>query len=653
MARLLKSSWIMVTLVLGLAGITPAMTPPGIVHDLTVRLDPSRHRLAAVDRLSVQHVRAGRLVFTLAAHLAVSRVEVDGKAADFSFDKGRLVFSLPSSGETHSIRIDYSGVFDDEIPADPINADNPGFGVTGTIDPKGTMLLAGARWYPHSIQEGTSSYNITVNAPAGVMAVTAGRPLGHATENGRAISRWRVAAPLRGLPLVAGPYTIATRRFGNVVAATYFTEPLQHLSEDYLSAVGRYLKLYGELFGPYPFDQFAVVENAFPTGYGFPSFTLMGRRVLQLPFIIHTSLGHEIAHCWWGNGVLVDPSQGNWSEGLTTYVADYLYKERRGQGLAYRRQWLRNYASLVHSLRDIYARYRFRAITWSDFQDVFEARAEMDLALFFKQWVFRAGAPKLAFSPIRVTESQQGFEISGSVRQEPPYFDLPLDVALETDREGTVQRIEVTGAQTPFTFTSSGQPKKLTADPEVNVFRRLAPQEVPPTVNSIKGAASVNVVVSDDLGPSAIKLARRLAAAMGLSRARIGREATFDRKAMRDHDLLFVGLPVSKEGLPAGDDQFATTPDGFILKGETFNGDGASFFGVFRHPANEARMAALFIPGQLDLARSVSTKIPHYGKYSYLVFNETRNKVKGTWSIKDSPLSVQWLTDTRPDRRRQ
>ena len=93
----------------------------------------------------------------------------------------------------------------------------------------------------------------------------------------------------------------------------------------------RYIALYEELIGPYPFQQFSIVENFFPTGYGFPSYTLLGSTVIRLPFIIETSLGHEIAHCWWGNGVLVDDRQGNWCEGLTTYLADYLYKERTSE----------------------------------------------------------------------------------------------------------------------------------------------------------------------------------------------------------------------------------------------------------------------------------------------------------------------------------
>ena len=89
----------------------------------------------------------------------------------------------------------------------------------------------------------------------------------------------------------------------------------------------RHIDRYEALHGPYPFEKFAVVENFFPTGYGFPSFTLLGSRVLRLPFIPDTSLRHEVAHCWWGNGVFVDAAGGNWCEGLTTYVADYLAKE--------------------------------------------------------------------------------------------------------------------------------------------------------------------------------------------------------------------------------------------------------------------------------------------------------------------------------------
>jgi hypothetical protein len=79
-----------------------------------------------------------------------------------------------------------------------------------------------------------------------------------------------------------------------------------------------------------------------------PTLTYLGIDVLRLPFIRSTSLGHEVLHNWWGNGVYPDYARGNWSEGLTTFMADYAYREREGgeAATAARLAWLRDYASM-------------------------------------------------------------------------------------------------------------------------------------------------------------------------------------------------------------------------------------------------------------------------------------------------------------------
>lgn len=674
----------MAVILLG-AGMCAAAPPPLIRHDLTVRLEPIQQMLLATDIVTIPPLEVSHLVFELAGHLAVKELTLNGLAAGFTFKNGRLRIPWASTALGGRLRIVYGGTFNDDVPHAPLNTDNPGFGVTGTISPEGIMLLAGAKWYPMA-QNARSVYNLTVHAPKGVVAVSSGLALGHVTENGRTISRWKVEQPLRGMPLVAGAYQVATRRFGRVDAATYFSAPLQQLSDAYLDAVGRYLQLYEKLFGPYPFGQFAVVENFFPTGYGFPSFTLLGRRVLQLPFIIDTSLGHEIAHCWWGNGVLVDPSQGNWSEGLTTYVSDYLYKERRDEGRAHRLQWLRNYAGLVNAsndfpvsrfsgrvdpatkvvgydkaamvfhmlrqtvgedvfwstLREIYSRHLFKAISWSDFQAAFEDRSKISLARFFRQWVFRPGAPRLSLSNVTATAAPQGFEVSGMVVQEKPYFDLRLDLVLSTDDDPVSHSLNVSGAQTPFSISVAGRPKELQADPDVHLFRRLWPEEVPPSINTIKGAPAVTVVVAENLDSKGLTIARRLSAALGLRNARIGMEGDFTNRELDRRDLLFVGKPCDRRWFPDDDHQFAVTPDAFALKGRVYGSHRESFFGVFSHPDCKASAVALFIPASLSIAKSLAVKIPHYGKYSYLVFADTRNQVKGTWAVTNSPMVVRW-----------
>jgi len=663
---------------------------PALRHQLTITLDPAGHRLDAEDRIEFSGPEFSQIEFHLADHLTIQRVLVNGIKTRYAFDAGRLRIMLPPEQALYQLQIDYGGRFDDPVPDEPLNTDNPGFGVTGTIQARGIMLLDGAGWYPET--EGlTQTFDLTVNAPEGMVAVTSGNPLGHVTQKGRTLSRWSVDKDLRGLSLVAGPYQVTTRKFGGITAATYFTQPLQHLSNDYLEATGRYLQLYEKLFGAYAFSQFAVVENFFPTGYGFASFTLMGRQVLQLPFIIHTSLGHEIAHCWWGNGVLVDPSQGNWSEGLTTYVADYLYKERRGEGQDQRLQWLRDYAGLVNAkndfplssftgrmdpatrtvgydkgamvfhmlrqalgdadfwqgLRDIYARRRFEAITWSDIRKAFEKRSGHSLSRFFKQWVFKAGAPELSLLQVTVKPARNRFTVNGYIKQAAPYFDLNLELALQTESETARQTVAIVGGQTAFSMLVSGRPQQLTLDPHVNIFRRLAPEELPPTINTIKGSASVCAVVAQGQGPGGLETAGRLIRSLGLEGVPFGMENGFSNKDLAGKDLILVGLPSHRIWRPDQGDRFKVTAEGFILNGHTYSDPMMSFFGVFTTGSGNARSVALFLPADASLAKTISAKITHYGKYSYLVFNASNNRVKGTWKANQSPLTVRW-TKKRP-----
>jgi len=332
-------------------------------HNLRIELVPVEMKLIGRDDITIKTDDTAILAFRISENLTQIQVIVDNEPRNFEFNSGRLLLHLKPHEQSAELQMTilYSGIFDDPVPVRPLNTDNPGYGVTGTISPKGSFLLAGAGWYPELISS-RAIYRVTVNAPAGLIAVTAGRSRGHSTENGKTISIWEVDYPVRGLTLSVARYVVEEKSVGKVTAATYLLPQNQDLAASYLGATAGYIALFSDLFGPYPFEKFAVVENFFPTGFGFPSYTLMGGTVLRLPFIVHTSLGHEIAHCWWGNGVYVDYDTGNWSEGLTSYVADYLFKEMKSEKAALdaRRQWLRNFATLVRPDND-FALNRFQS----------------------------------------------------------------------------------------------------------------------------------------------------------------------------------------------------------------------------------------------------------------------------------------------------
>ena len=667
-------------------------TPVGAVsvhHELKISLDLDNSRLTGVDVMNIQPEGINELVFSLTNAATNVRVSINGKPETFKRRPQGISLALTDEQRTGIIQvaISYGAVFDDPVPIRPVNTDNPGFGVTGTIQEKGAFLLAGAGWYPH-VDARKATYSLNVEAPEGIVAVTAGRSLGRKTENGKTVSLWEVDRPVRGLSLSAGRYTVTEKTIGNVTAATYFFAESQHLSEQYLDAVGGYIRLYEDLFGLYPFAKFAIVENYFPTGYGFPSYTLLGSRVLRLPFIVRTSLGHEIAHCWWGNGVYVDYAKGNWSEGLTTYVADYLYQEMASsqKAHAYRQQLLRNYATLVDpttdfalqyftsrtnratkaigydkgamvfhmirrrigddafwaALKDVFADHLFDTISWDKFRKAFERHGKVNLEGFFAQSIERSGAPKLSFDQLDLTDQNDRFLVSGRVAQVRPYYDLTANLKLTSGSRVITKRIRISGKETDFELFSNFRPEVLILDPDTDIFRKLASSEIPLAVNSLKGADTVLAVLADGREDELSDAADILVRALGLKHVKTVPENRLNRQLIDGNDLIFIGRPRNDEYLKGLGIGTRLDQNFFELHGRRFSNPDDTFFGVFNHPTRSNRSAALFFPLSSRFADIVARKITHYGKYSYLIFQGAKNQMKGTWPVTESPLIYSW-----------
>ncbi len=656
-------------------------------------------------------------------------------------------------------------------------------------------------------------FNLEVSAPLGIYAVTAGELMGHEDRGAISISRWKTGPIGQGLSLSAGRYIVRSTARGDepslcsdsrltsqqasdassstsdlsrgrasaqpgsggspprgdsgeggrsgqpgsrphrqVPVYTYFTSENDALSETYLNAAVKHIEFYERLHGPYPFPKFAIVENFFPTGYGFPSYTLLGGSVLKLPFIPETSLRHEIAHSWWGNGVLVDYASGNWCEGLTAYVADYLSQEISSAADArlYRQQILQEYATLAasgedfplrlfegrsspatkavgygkaafvfhmirqklgdnafwKSLRQIYKERLFARTSWEDFRDVFVRTGGWDpreAKEFFDRWVARSGAPVLKLQDVQLKSDASGWQATGSIDQDPPWYDLDITVALKISPAQRLDtRIGIKGGSTVFDIRSprtgsalkpsaaptargdepslcsdsrltsqqasdassstsdlsrgrasaqsgsggSPPPQKVIVDPDVNTFRLLDPEEVPCTVNSVKGSKSLTAVLGDGSPREAVKAFKLLLEGLGHADAPITSEKEAEVKMSKERDFLFFGLPQS-EKLKSF---FSSSPEDVMLSSEKFSLKGFSgadcLFLVFNESKRGTGITALFLPVSGTSADSVLTaarKITHYGKYSYLAFSHGVIQQKGVWEVLRSPLQFDFI----------
>jgi len=646
--------------------------------------------LTGRDAMNIRIDDRHKLVFALSERVTQLGVEVDGKPHTFKFTNSELEVPLEPDERRRTVEvvITYVAVFNDPVPTHPLNTDNPGLGVLASITESGTFLLAGAGWYPDLIDGRDTFPRLRVKAPAGILAVTAGLSLGHTTQDGATVSEWRIDNPLRGLALSAAAYQVREQNVGDVVAATYFLPGNQDLAPAYLDAIAKYVRLYSDMFGPYPFQKFAVVENFFPTGYGFPSYTLLGSTVLRLPFILSTSLGHEIAHCWWGNGVYVDYEHGNWSEALTTYVSDYLYQEQESPSAArdYRLQALRNYATLVPpakdfplsrfasrvdpatkavgydkgmmvfhmlrraigeqefwgALRDIYRERLFQTTAWDDLRIAFERRSRRSLEAFFDQWVNRKGAPRIHLADIQRERTPAGWRVTGRLAQEKPFFDTGFELSVETASQPFSRHVELSTESTPFDFAVDSEPTQIIVDPDDHMLRRLGPSEIPPTVNTLKSSPATLLVVCGTLDANRKGLADILANSLGLRNYSVVAETDVDPSRFQEQDVILVGYPREKEWLRTAPAPLHLEKDGFSVAGAHDVDTSDTFFGVFTHPYRSSRVLAVLLTRPSREAESIAAKITHYGRFSYLIFRDSQNRDQGSWESTDSPVRHRW-----------
>ncbi|MDX1812308.1 MAG: M1 family aminopeptidase, partial [Gammaproteobacteria bacterium] len=306
----------------------------------------------------------------------------------------------------------------------------------GLIDDIGVYLAGESAWYPRFNNE-LVTFTLSVKLPVKWSSVSQGARIYQENEAQYHLDTWQEKSPQDDIYLVAYSFAENSMRVGDVEVMTFLRTPDEALSQRYLGISSQYISMYETLLGKFPYSKFALVENFWESGYGMPSFTLLGESVVRLPFIIYTSYPHELLHNYWGNSVYVDYSQGNWSEGLTTYLADYLLKEQRGQGANYRRGVLQKYTNFtqnggdfaldkfiarkdqaseaigygktmmlfhmlrrslgdkkfIEGLRKLYADYQFKFAAFSDIEKIYSELSHTDMHDFFSQWIERVGAP--------------------------------------------------------------------------------------------------------------------------------------------------------------------------------------------------------------------------------------------------------------------
>ena len=645
-----------------------------VEYDITVKIDPVNRTIEGKNLITVTKPRELQLL--LGAAYEVTQAEFnDGPLGSGREQDGQLhIWNIPFHFRQQiQFLIQWKGTL---APLDTSLDHRQTLGRPVAVSGEsGTFLPDGSDWYPRVAGQ-LARYKVSIELPPGQKGLVAGRLVEESDSEQGYRAVFEFSQPAEGIDLMAGPYVVDTQMHQNikqkpVQLRTYFHPHIGKLSKDYLDAVKGYLARYESEIGEYPYSEFSVVSSPTPTGFGMPALTYLGVDVLQLPFIRHTSLGHEVLHNWWGNGVYPDYRSGNWSEGLTTFMADYAYKEQESDAAAreMRLGWLRDFAALqpgqdapltaftsrTHGaskivgynkaamfffmLRDqlgeavfqrvlqgLWATRRFQITSWKEVQKISEMVSGQSLEPFFTQWLNRSGAPAVEIAEVKNSAAGSGYNLSITLQQAEPAYQLQVPVAVETQQGGAIHRLDLQQARQTFTLKLADKPLAVSLDPDLRLFRQLGPGEAPPILRQVMVNAATQTVLLSAQAETR-KIAETLAAKLQDRKL----EIIAPDDPLSAAPALVIGLQAEVDAWLAAQ-KLPARPD------ETGNKGSAQVWTVTRTDG-----ASLAIVSAQDAAslEALIRPLPHYGRQSYLVFDGRQAIERGVWPMRVQKVAVE------------
>lgn len=679
-----------------------------IHHNLSVQIVPEKARIIVTD--SIFNLQGNEAIFSLNASLSPTILSKNASlqqmasvenAKDVGMDRDNGGSSSAIKLNTWKVQLNkasqyivirYEGNINFSFSQSEEDYAR-GFSESPGIISDSGIYLAGATYWVPAFDEKPVTFSLITTLPTSWKTVSQGKRTAEKSIGDKHSDTWVCSTPQEEVFLIGARFHEYSHSMNSGIDAMAFLRtPDEALATKYLDVTEQYMDMFQKLIGPYPYTKFALVENFWETGYGMPSFTLLGEKVIRFPFILHSSYPHELLHNWWGNSVYVDFDKGNWCEGITAYEADHLISEQRGQGEDYRRSTLQKFTNVVdenndfplnkfisrhdaaseaigygkslmmwHMLRQklgdenfrkgfalFYENFKFKTASFDDIRTSFETVSASDLQDFFSQWITRTGAPEIAINDVKVNKAGDKFHVIVTLEQtqKADAFQVDVPIAVATSKGLETIVVNMKDKKQDFAFDLSNAPLKLAVDPQYDVFRILDPMEVPPTWSKVL-ASKENLVILPSKADDRKK--------------QLYQDFIRQWEAV-DNDQFDVVFDNEISSLPANKTSWIIGFENKFLNriNTAISGSHSSLLGdsvvyenkavmkanhsfvltVYNEENTEFNLAFIAIDNNKAIDGLIR-KLPHYGKYSYLGFegDEPVNVAKGEWPVLNSPLT--------------
>jgi aminopeptidase N len=447
--------------------------------------------------------------------MEVSQVLLNGKALAFQHknDRLKIIFTeQPKANEQLLIKIIYAG-----IPQDGLIIGKNKYGDRGFFGDN--WPDRGHHWLPvidHPSDKSPVDF-ITI-APLHYSVISNGLKMEESfIDSKRKLTHWHEEVPIPVKVMVVGIARFAVQQVGKVddIAVESWVYP-QNKAEgfyDYSVAV-KVLDYFHRHIGPYSYKKLANVQSK--TRWG-------GLENASAIFYSESSvngkadhenlIAHEEAHQWFGNSASENDWHHVWlSEGFATYFSNLYLENAHGHDRLVQEELIdrdqvinyfqKNPAPIIDTtltdinkvlstntyqkagwvlhmlrhkmgdtdfwkgIRQYYTTYKNSNAMTSDFKRIMEEASGKSLTLFFDQWLYESGHPKIAGTwhydgkakeaKLEIAQVQSGI-----------FFHFPLEIALVAkDGKRRIETVQVDSKSTKFTLKTEFEPTELMLDPE-------------------------------------------------------------------------------------------------------------------------------------------------------------------------------------------
>jgi len=449
-------------------------------------------------------------------NLDISLLEVNGQKTKYSRSEKILSIEKPNDiKDSADVRIIYSGT--------PKSQGLGSFEFTSEDNKPFIYSLSepvfASTWYPCiDLPDDKALSDVFITNDSSAVSVSNGKLIDIKTAGSRRTYHWKTVYPISTylIAVYSGIYKTYSQKYVSITHDTMqlvyyaFPKDFEDVKSDF-SDHDKYLKVFEQMFGPYPFikEKYGVAEFLWDLGsMENQTITGIGAKFISGRKLFSDMLIHELAHHWWGDAVGPKTWKDIWlNEGFATYSEALYWEKQAGfsalqstlssktgsfsSGTLYdpgseifsrlvydKGAWVLHMLrkevgdkTFFNILREYFKRYKYSNASTNDFKKVCENLSGKNLSIFFNQWIYKGkGIIELEYSwttdisqknyitKIKIKQLQNGYDI----------YKFPLDIKMifENDADFSISSAYVTEKDSVILLRSEKKPSKIILDPD-------------------------------------------------------------------------------------------------------------------------------------------------------------------------------------------